>query len=116
MGLLRVRQGGDDEFSLWGTAACPKSRSAAPCSPCDLRRNKTTPPVDKAHMASTSHRFANMRPSGHAVIVRYLIEFEWPRIALSHHSTPLPSPVRQFREHRGCFRSNWKGGLQGRIA
>ena len=64
MPTLRLMQGGDEEFTRWGTAARRNTHrpacgrrvpriDAAPCSPCDLWRRTTTPPVDMAHIAST---------------------------------------------------------------
>ena len=83
------------------------------CGP-DLWRGTTTPPVEVPHRSSKSHRFANMRPSGATVIVRYPIKFDLPRFAYSHAILPVLSPVRQFR----CgwmLKQQWKGGQRGRI-
>ena len=122
------RQGGRDEVVLWGGR--PHVRNRDPRRPLrhvtsgverPRRRSTWLRSPKRGGLASTAHRFANMRPSGPRKGEAYrrncpvpILCFVRSRIDLPH-TIPLLSPVRQFRVHLGCFRSNGRASFSGRI-
>ena len=80
----------------------------------DLWRGTTTPPVEVPHRSSTSHRFANMRPSGTAVIVQshQILLCPFSHLVATWHSAVFPRPTIPGG---WMLKQQWKGVQRGRI-